>query len=74
MFRLGLKKELSEEDICPPLETLEANKLLNQLEKAWVSQQKANSRPSLWKAIWQVFKTDILLSMAYYCILNFVIR
>lgn len=74
LFRLGLKKELTEKDVYPTLETHDANKLVNKIEKAWVRQKELNSRPSLWKAIWQVFKLDILKSMAFYLIVNFAIR
>ncbi|XP_044266869.1 ATP-binding cassette sub-family C member 4-like isoform X2 [Tribolium madens] len=74
MFQKGLKKDLSEEDIYPILEKHKSYQLANQIEKEWFRQQKSSTKPSLWKAIWHIFKWDILQYMALYAFLNWFIR
>ncbi|RZC33096.1 multidrug resistance-associated protein [Asbolus verrucosus] len=74
IFKKGLKKELSEEDLYQTLREHESNRLAKKLEKAWDDQLKQNLKPSLWKAIWKIFKWDISLSMALYFFIEFILK
>ncbi|KAJ3656119.1 hypothetical protein Zmor_015217 [Zophobas morio] len=62
IFRRGLKKDISEEDVYQTLQHHQSEGLANRLEKAWKTQQKTAS-PSLWKAIWKVFKLDVIVCL-----------
>ncbi|KYB27622.1 putative multidrug resistance-associated protein lethal(2)03659-like Protein [Tribolium castaneum] len=74
MFRKGLKKELSDEDVYPILARHESHKLANQMEKEWLRQQKSSTKPSVWRAIWRIFKWDILQFLALSALLSWFIR
>jgi ATP-binding cassette subfamily C (CFTR/MRP) protein 4 len=74
LFRKGLKKELSQEDIYQTLKRHDANGLVKRFEKAWNDQKYHNVEPSLWKAIWKIFKWDIIVSMCLYFFLDFIVR
>ncbi|KAH0820773.1 hypothetical protein GEV33_002018 [Tenebrio molitor] len=74
LFKKGLKKELTEADIYQTLKRHEADKLVKRLEKAWNDQKYQNVKPSLWKAIWTIFKWDIIFSMCLYFFIEFILK
>ncbi|XP_063913119.1 probable multidrug resistance-associated protein lethal(2)03659 [Zophobas morio] len=74
MFKTGFKKELTEEDIYKPLKRHDASRLVGKLEKAWNEQLDQSVKPSLWKAIWKIFKWDTIISMSLYFFIEFIIK
>jgi ATP-binding cassette subfamily C (CFTR/MRP) protein 4 len=73
IFKTGLKKELSEEDLYQTLKTHESNPLANQLEEAWNVQLQKTS-PSLWKVIWNVHKWEIIVLIIMHSFQQFIIK
>ncbi|XP_063913947.1 probable multidrug resistance-associated protein lethal(2)03659 isoform X1 [Zophobas morio] len=73
IFRIGLKKDISEEDIYQTLQHHQAEGLANRLEKAWKSQLK-NPDPSLWKAMLKVFKLDTIVCLSFFSFINLILK
>ncbi|EFA03945.1 probable multidrug resistance-associated protein lethal(2)03659 [Tribolium castaneum] len=74
MIKTGLKKALSEKDIYQTLTSHRSTNLTNKLERAWNSQKNGSNKPSLWRAIWKVFKWDIMLSIFLYFVTDIVLK
>ncbi|KAJ3656120.1 hypothetical protein Zmor_015218 [Zophobas morio] len=72
IFRTGLKKDISEEDVYQTLQHHQAEGLANQLEKAWKTQK--NPSPSLWKAMWKVFKLDAIVCFTLCSFIDLVLK
>ncbi|CAH0557333.1 unnamed protein product [Brassicogethes aeneus] len=56
----GCKKELDEDDLYKPLKEHESHKLGDRLEDFWKQEKSTNKHPKLWRAIWNMFKKEII--------------
>ncbi|CAG9768550.1 unnamed protein product [Ceutorhynchus assimilis] len=62
IFKVGLKKDLNEEDLLPPLKSHNAQDLGDKLEASWKYEITNRKNPSLWRAIWRVYWKDIIFT------------
>ncbi|KAL1513310.1 hypothetical protein ABEB36_002732 [Hypothenemus hampei] len=60
IFRDGLKKDLSQSDILPPLKAHRAQSLGGKLEDSWNHEVTIKKNPSLWMVLWKVYWKDIV--------------
>lgn len=60
IFHKGLSKELDEEDLYLPFKEHESHRLGDQLEELWKLEKINHKKPELWRALWKMFKSDII--------------
>ncbi|RZC36634.1 multidrug resistance-associated protein, partial [Asbolus verrucosus] len=57
----GFKKDLSEDDLYPPLEEHRSKRLGDKLEELWQEEENFCEKPSLWRAIVKMFGLKFLI-------------
>ncbi|KAJ8954548.1 hypothetical protein NQ318_000782 [Aromia moschata] len=73
-FVKGVKKEITEDDMYGPLKAHESNILGEKMEKYWTYEVKNKKNPSLWRALFKVFKYDFSLIVIIMLIYELVLK
>ncbi|KAJ8954549.1 hypothetical protein NQ318_000783 [Aromia moschata] len=73
-FVKGFKKEITEDDMYGPLKAHESSKLGDKMEKYWLHEIKHEKNPSLWRALFKVFKFDFSICVIILLIMEFVLK
>ncbi|KAH1013756.1 hypothetical protein HUJ04_002706 [Dendroctonus ponderosae] len=61
IFYKGWIKDYNEDDLCKPLREHESHKLGDKLEEEWKLERLNHTEPLLLRALWRMFRKDILL-------------
>ncbi|KAJ8954550.1 hypothetical protein NQ318_000784 [Aromia moschata] len=73
-FVKGFKKEITEDDIYGPLKAHDSGTLGDKIEKCWMYEIKHKKNPSLWRALFKVFKFDFFICVIILLIIEFVLK
>lgn len=74
IFYKGFRKNLEEDDLYKPFREHESHRLGDQLEELWKLEKLSHKNPSLWRALWKMFKVDIIGHVFIICISEFILR
>ncbi|KAL1500932.1 hypothetical protein ABEB36_006349 [Hypothenemus hampei] len=73
IFHKGWTKEFNEDDLYRPLKEHESHKLGDRLEEEWKLEQLHYSKPLLLRALWRMFKKEIILYGAILFLQEFIL-
>lgn len=73
IFYKGWIKDFNEDDLYKPLKEHESHKLGDKLEEEWKLERMNYAKPLLLRALWRMFRKDILLYGAVLFIQEFVL-
>ncbi|KAJ8943853.1 hypothetical protein NQ314_009623 [Rhamnusium bicolor] len=74
LCNLFFLKELDEDDLYKPLNEHESHRLGDKLEELWKLEKLNNTEPALWRALWMMFRKDILGHMIVLFFLEFILK
>ncbi|CAH1958892.1 unnamed protein product [Acanthoscelides obtectus] len=74
IFYKGWKKDLDEDDLYKPFTEHESESLGDRLEAIWKLERLNKQKPALWRALWKMFRKDILCHVIVLFILEFVLK
>lgn len=74
IFYKGWKKELDEDDLYKPLKDHESHRLGDKLEEIWKLEKINSAEPALWRALWTMYRKDIIGHMFVLFFLEFILK
>lgn len=68
-----MKKDFTEDDFFQAVSSHEATQLVNRLEE-YLDKQNTSVKPSVWRAIWKLFKWDLIFTAGLYFVVEIILR